>query len=76
MTEGTTCGILGHSRRPGGSSRVHLPRVAAVLSAGAVLSIVVLGPAIAAGATATALAIVAASAGLLASAAVMADDHP
>ena len=58
MTDGTTCGILGHSRRPGRPSAVHLPRVAAVLWAAAVLSIVVLGPAIAAGATTTPLAAV------------------
>ena len=47
MTDGTTCGILGHSRRPEGSARVHLPRVAAVLWAAAVLDLVGLWPAMA-----------------------------
>src|SRR6478609_9552201 len=53
VTDGTTCGILGHSRRQGGSTRVHLPRVAAVLWAAAVLVVVGLWPAMAAEGTAT-----------------------
>ena len=53
MTDGTTCGILGHSRRPGRPSAVHLPRVAAVLWAAAVLVIVGLWPAMAAEVTTT-----------------------
>ncbi len=53
VTDGTTWGILGHSRRPGVSRRVHLPRVAAVLWAAAVLVVVGLWPAMAAEGTAT-----------------------
>src|SRR6478736_3980051 len=53
VTDGTTCGILGHSRRQGGSTRVHLPRVAAVLWAAAVLVVLGLWPVMAAEGTAT-----------------------